>query len=155
MMYPTFHTNLDPLTKDAKLCHFAPVPLEILRMGLRPSAVLVYIELLNRGTLSQRNGWCDRQGCVYVNYSVPHLALNLKLGESTIREIFRVLENEELIFRVYPMAGEMSEIYLRVPQSSLGEPKNLPSPSGIPDPLDNSEEGPIYWRPPYGELDPN
>lgn len=155
MMYPIIHTDLAPLTKEDKLRHFAPLPLGILHMGLRPSAVLVYAELLNRATLSQKNGWCDRQGWVYVNYSVRHLALNLKMGESTIREIFRVLENQELIFRVYSMAGEMSEIYLRVPQSSLGEPKILPYASGYPDPMGIRATMSEYNSSPYGKLDPN
>lgn len=155
MMYPIIHTDLAPFTKEDKLRHFAPLPLGVLRMGLRPSAVLVYAELLNRATLSQRNGWCDRQGWVFVSYSVPNLALNLRMGESTIREIFRVLENQELIFRTYPLAGERSEIYLRVPQSSLEEPKNLPYPSGITDPMGIRATTPEYYKPPYGDLDPN
>lgn len=153
MMYPYFHEDLAPFTREDKLCHFAPVPIGVLEMGLRPSAVLVYIKLLNRATLSQKNGWWDHQGWVYVNYSVPHLALELKMGESTIRELLRVLENRELIFRTYPMAGEVSEIYLRVPKTSLDGQKFLPDPAGNPDPLENRALPMDFWRAPSGNLE--
>lgn len=84
------------------LCSFAPFPKALLNKGIRPSALLVYVALLDRATLSQKNRWCNGQGWIYVNYSVPHLSLDLGMGESTIRELLRVLEDQELIFRTYP-----------------------------------------------------
>ncbi len=104
-MYPYFHDDVAPFTMSDSLCSFAPFPKALLNKGIRPSALLVYVALLDRATLSQKNRWCNGQGWIYVNYSVPHLSLDLGMGESTIRELLRVLEDQELIFRTYPPGG--------------------------------------------------
>lgn len=155
MMYPYFHDDLAPFTMEDKLCNFVPVPKVLLNGGIRPTALHVYIKLLDRATLSQKNNWCDKQGWVYVNYSVPNLSLDLGLGESTIRELLRVLENQELIFRTYPRAGEVSDIYLRVPKSSLSSQNFLPDPAGNPDPMGIGAAPPGYQSTPSENLDPN
>ena len=152
-MYPYFHDDVAPFTMSDSLCSFAPFPKALLNKGIRPSALLVYVALLDRATLSQKNRWCNGQGWIYVNYSVPHLSLDLGMGESTIRELLRVLENRELIFRTYPMAGEVSEIYLRVPKTSLDGQQFLPDPAGNPDPLENRVHPMDFWRPPSGNLE--
>ena len=155
MMYPYFHDDLAPFTMEDKLCNFVPVPKVLLNGGIRPTALHVYIKLLDRATLSQKNNWCDKQGWVYVNYSVPNLSLDLGLGESTIRELLRVLENQELIFRTYPRAGEVSDIYLRVPKSSLSSQNFLSKPADNPDPMENRAHPMDFRRPPSGNLEAN
>lgn len=154
-MYPYFHDDVAPFTMSDSLCSFAPFPKALLNKGIRPSALLVYVALLDRATLSQKNRWCNGQGWIYVNYSVPHLSLDLGMGESTIRELLRVLEDQELIFRTYPLAGEVSEIYLRVPVTSLKREKNLPDPAGNPEGLGIRGTPPETWSPPSGNLEAN
>lgn len=127
MMYPYFHEDLAPFTREDKLCHFAPVPIGVLEMGLRPSAVLVYIKLLNRATLSQKCGWYIKAGWVYVSFSIPNLSLESGKGESTVRKNLKILQDRELIFRMQPIANEASWIFLRVPAESVKGQKNLPA----------------------------
>lgn len=129
MMYPIVHHDLVPFTKEDKLRGFAPLPKAILEKGLPSTAVLLYTILLDRGTLSQKNRYYTADGWVYVCYSIPHLAMDLKKGESTIRKNLKILEDQELIFRTQPIGNEASWIFLRVPGLSVESEKILDYPA--------------------------
>ena len=106
--YPMQARNeaLCPFTRDTQLSGFLTLPKSLLCWGLSPGALLVYGLLLDRGKLSQRSGWTDKQGWVYVIFPVRELALALGKGVTTIKRWLRELEERELIFRtVYYMAG--------------------------------------------------
>ena len=65
----------------------------------------MYTLLLDRGKLSQRSGWTDKKGWVYVIYRVRDLAETLEKGMTTIKRWLRELEDRDLIFRTLPMRG--------------------------------------------------
>ena len=77
--YPMQARNeaLCPFTRDTQLSGFLTLPKSLLCWGLSPGALLVYGLLLDRGKLSQRSGWTDKQGWVYVIFPVRELALAL------------------------------------------------------------------------------
>lgn len=99
--YPMQARNeaLCPFTRDTQLSGFLTLPKSLLCWGLSPGALLVYGLLLDRGKLSQRSGWTDKQGWVYVIFPVRELALALGKGVTTIKRWLRELEERELIFR--------------------------------------------------------
>lgn len=68
------------LHRDTQLSGFLTLPKSLLCWGLSPGALLVYGLLLDRGKLSQRSGWTDKQGWVYVIFPVRELALALGRG---------------------------------------------------------------------------
>ena len=80
--YPMQARNeaLCPFTRDTQLSGFLTLPKSLLCWGLSPGALLVYGLLLDRGKLSQRSGWTDKQGWVYVIFPVRELALALGKG---------------------------------------------------------------------------
>ena len=106
--YPMQARNeaLCPFTRDTQLSGFLTLPKSLLCWGLSPGALLVYGLLLDRGKLSQRSGWTDKQGWVYVIFPVRELALALGKGVTTIKRWLRELEERELIFRTVPFQGE-------------------------------------------------
>lgn len=108
-----------PFTRDTQLVGFLSLPKSLFHLGLSPWAILVYTLLLDRGKLSQRSGWTDKQGWVFVIYRVRDLSLTLEKSESTIKRCLRELEDRELIFRTMPMRGEVGWIFLRVPAYSV------------------------------------
>ena len=116
--YPMQARNeaLCPFTRDTQLSGFLTLPKSLLCWGLSPGALLVYGLLLDRGKLSQRSGWTDKQGWVYVIFPVRELALALGKGVTTIKRWLRELEERELIFRTVPFQGEAGWIFLRVPR---------------------------------------
>ncbi len=133
MLYPYRHDDVVPFMKDDALCNFLPLPRAVLRMGLPSTAVLVYSLLLNRATLSQKNGWYIKSGWVYVSFSIPNLSLEIGKGESTVRKNLKALEDRELIVRMQPIANEASWIFLRIPiessQAEMKAEKILPTPA--------------------------
>ena len=92
--YPMQARNeaLCPFTRDTQLSGFLTLPKSLLCWGLSPGALLVYGLLLDRGKLSQRSGWTDKQGWVYVIFPVRELALALGKGVTTIKRWLRELE---------------------------------------------------------------
>ena len=104
--YPMQARNeaLCPFTRDTQLSGFLTLPKSLLCWGLSPGALLVYGLLLDRGKLSQRSGWTDKQGWVYVIFPVRELALALGKGVTTIKRWLRELEEREKALGLPPPA---------------------------------------------------
>lgn len=105
-----------PYTNRTKLGAYAPLPKGLLHQGLSPGAILVYCLLLDRGNLSQRSGWFDEDGWIFVIYPISRLCLELGKGTSTIKRWLRELEERGFIERTLPTPGMASRIYLNVPE---------------------------------------
>lgn len=67
---------------------YFPCPKFLLQMSLSHTARLTYVLLLDRMTLSQKNGWVDVQGRAYVLYPLAGLAADL---QSSISSVTRAL----------------------------------------------------------------
>lgn len=107
------------LRKDDKLNNFIPIPLSLLDSKLSSTTLLVYGCLLSRGILSQKNGWYDQNGRVYVRYTAPQLAKDLGKGKSTVKASLKELEDAELIER-RRMGLTMTNIYIKIPTGCIG-----------------------------------
>lgn len=102
-----------------RIKQFIPMPRDVLQIGLNPSATLLYGLLLDRATLSQRTGWCDEDGWVYIHYTIRSLSKEMWMSESSIRRMLLQLEEHKLIRRVHYNPGSPSFIFLRVPVVSV------------------------------------
>ena len=58
---------------------FLPYPYFLLKMDLSYTARLLYALLLDRSTLSQKNGWLDSEGRTYIVYPVSEITETLCL----------------------------------------------------------------------------
>lgn len=68
-------TITDYITADTTMPQFFPYPCFLLKMDLSYTARLLYALLLDRTTLSQKNGWQDSEGRTYIFYPVSELSL--------------------------------------------------------------------------------
>ena len=109
---------LTPYTKDTTLVNFMPVPKYLFAMELSSTAILLYVHLLNRASLSKENGWHNRDGWLYVIFTVPDLARALHKGRSTIQKLLVELEEKGLVIRSHPVPGEPTNYFLRIPAAS-------------------------------------
>ena len=91
--------ELKPFTTDTELTGYMPLPREVLDLDLPPRAALLYAVLLDRGTLSRKNQYCDDFGWVYVIYSLEHLAQTLHISDTAVKRHLRQLEQQDLIRR--------------------------------------------------------
>lgn len=118
-------------TRGGGLTNYLPLPRALLELDLSGTALLLYALLLDRATLSQKNGWWDREGWVYVRFPIPKLAAALGKGTAVIKVRLRELEEAGLIRRITPRRGEASQIFLCLPEDAFlagRRSKNQPRP---------------------------
>lgn len=111
--------KLSRYTRQTKLTDYLPLPRALLRLELSATALLLYALLLDRATLSQKNGWWSPEGWVYVRYPIARLAAALGRGVTVIKDRLRELEQAGLIRRVTPRRGEASQIFLYLPEAAF------------------------------------
>ena len=88
---------------------------------LSTDARTLYGILLDRMSLSAKNGWLDEQGRVYIIYTVREVQESLCCAEHKAVKLFRELEDMDLIERKRRGLGKPSLIYVK--DFSSGLPK--------------------------------
>ena len=88
---------------------------------LSTDARTLYGILLDRMSLSVKNGWLDEQGRVYIIYTVREVQESLCCAEHKAVKLFRELEDMDLIERKRRGLGRPSLIYVK--DFSSGLPK--------------------------------
>ena len=88
---------------------------------LSTDARTLYGILLDRMSLSAKNGWLDEQGRVYIIYTVREVQESLCCAEHKAVKLFRELEDIDLIERKRRGLGRPSLIYVK--NFSSGLPK--------------------------------
>ena len=88
---------------------------------LSTDARTLYGILLDRMSLSVKNGWLDEQGRVYIIYTVREVQESLCCAEHKAVKLFRELEDFDLIERKRRGLGRPSLIYVK--DFSSGPPK--------------------------------
>lgn len=115
-------TAVQPFHKHTKLTDYFPLPRGILELSLSSTALLLYSVLLDRATLSQKNGYTDELGRVYVIYPIENLAHTLHISDTAVKRHLRALEDRGLIQRVHHAKNQPSHIYLSVPEPCIFVP---------------------------------
>ena len=77
---------------------------------------LLYMVLLNRARLSQKNdGWIDKKGHVFSYFTIEDMAATLRKSQTTIKTSLSALEQVDLICRARQGTGNPNRIYVKVP----------------------------------------
>ena len=97
---------------------YFPYPKFLLQMSLSHTARLTYVLLLDRMTLSQKNGWVDVQGRAYVLYPLAGLAKDLQSSISSITRALRELEAARLIERRSNGFSKPNKVFLSFPSTA-------------------------------------
>lgn len=119
--------DVQPFYLDTRLADFMPLPRGTLGTGLSSTAILLYALLVDRGTLSQKNGRADRDGQVYVIYPIAKLARSLGRGTTVVKRCLDELEKAGLIRRERVGRTAPSHIFLSLP--TVGKPAAAESES--------------------------
>ena len=87
----------DFLTADTNLPSYMMFPRFLLDMEINETAKMLYIILLDRARLSQKNeGWSDTDGHVFIYFTIEALADVLHKSQMTVKTALAVLENRSL-----------------------------------------------------------
>ena len=83
----------DFLTADTNLPSYMMFPRFLLDMEINETAKMLYIILLDRARLSQKNeGWSDTDGHVFIYFTIEVLAEVLHKSQMTVKTALAVLE---------------------------------------------------------------
>ena len=106
----------DFLIADTNLPSYMMFPRFLLDMEINETAKMLYIILLDRARLSQKNeGWSDIDGHVFIYFTIEALAEVLHKSQMTVKTALAVLEKQELIFRKRQGPGQPNRIYVKLP----------------------------------------
>ena len=110
----------DFLTADTNLPSYMMFPRFLLDMKINETAKMLYIILLDRARLSQKNeGWSDIDGHVFIYFTIEALAEVLHKSQMTVKTALAVLEKQELIFRKRQGPGQPNRIYVKLPKETI------------------------------------
>ena len=136
-------TITDYITADTILPRFLPYPYFLLKMDLSHTARLLYGLLLDRSTLSQKNGWQDSEGRTYIVYPVSEITETLDKGSTAIKSALNELDAAGLLVRERRGFSAPNRLYVKIPQMPVVQfsdhmtaiqPENRPSDSRKSDP---------------------
>ena len=89
------------------------------------AAKLAYARLYDRLSLSQKNGWINANGEVYLNFKRKKLAEALGVGNKKATDIFKELVEKGLIMDVRVGQGKPNRIYIVKPEVSEHQARNF------------------------------
>ena len=89
------------LLSDSRIPEYLAFPKFLLeRTSLSETAKIVYMILLNRARLSQKNdGWTDERGCIFIYYPIKEIAAAIHKSEMSVKTALSALEKDKLIDR--------------------------------------------------------
>jgi hypothetical protein len=107
---------------STKLPPYLPFPTFLLELELSMTAKVVYALLLNRMTLSQKNGWIDEWGRVYIVYPIDNLAKAMHKGQTAVKVALRELTQCGLLEKRMQGFGKANLLYLKLPPGQDFDP---------------------------------
>ena len=105
----------DYLTAGTELPAYLPYPRFLLETDLSHTARELYALLLDRSTLSQKNGWQDGEGRIFIVYPVAEIAEMLDKGCTAIKGALKELDAAGLLDRERRGFSAPNRLYVKVP----------------------------------------
>lgn len=87
------------------------------RAELSHSEVITYGLLLDRVSLSEKNGWCNNAGEIFIHYTVEKIAEDINSSVRTVQRYLNSLEDIGLIDREKQGMGRPNNIYVKHPEN--------------------------------------
>ena len=108
-------TIAEYITAETGLPPYLPYPRFLLKMELSHTARLLYALLLDRSTLSQKNGWQDDEGRTYIVYPIAEIAEILDKSTMTVQNSLKELDIAGLLERKRAGYSAPNRLYVKVP----------------------------------------
>ena len=79
--------------------------------------------MLDRLQLSEINGWCDKNGEVFIFYTIAETSEMLDCGHDKATRLQRELEEHNLLRRKYQGKGKLAKLYVSdIPKTRIRSP---------------------------------
>ena len=109
-------TITEYITADTIIPPFLPYPRFLLKMDISQTAKLLYALLLDRSTLSQKNGWQDSEGRTYIVYPITEIVEILDKSAMTVHSALNELDASGLLVRERRGFSTPNRLYVKVPE---------------------------------------
>lgn len=127
---PMTHGPTHRFGPDEPVPSYALFPRFLFRSPLPMTARVLYALLLDRLRLSQRSGWTDAVGHVYVIYPIDELAQALGCDPKTVTRSLKALEGAGLVARKRVGFDRPNRIYPMIPDEAVaGRPTPAHGPA--------------------------
>ena len=105
------------LTGDSLIPPYLAFPRFLLeRTDLNETAKILYVLLLDRARLSQKNeGWTDEENRVFLYFPIRDLAAVMHKSAMSIKTALSALEKEGLLLRKRQGIGRANRLYVKIP----------------------------------------
>ena len=113
------------MTAGTELPTYLPYPRFLLETELSHTARVLYSLLLDRSTLSQKNGWQDSGGRIYIVYPIAEMAEVMKKGRTPIKGALNELDAAGLVERRRAGFSCANRLYVKVPAPVVQFPDQL------------------------------
>ena len=107
--------------EHTKMPPYLPMPRFLLNCSISNTAKMLYIRLLGKAQLSQKNRWLDGQGRVYFIYPIHQMATDMNKSETTIKDAMKELVKEQLLEKIPEGRGRPNRLYILFPEEEQGQ----------------------------------
>ena len=118
--------NIDIVYEEPQIKIFFKMPKVLFTdeyKDLSAEAKLLYGLMLDRMQLSAINGWCDKNGEVFIFYTIAETSEMLGCGHDKATRLQRELEKYNLLRRKYQGKGKPAKLYvLDIPKIRIRSP---------------------------------
>ena len=101
--------------EHTKMPTYLPMPRFLLNCPISNTAKLLYIRMLGKAQLSQKNKWFDERGRVYFIYPVQQMAIDMDKSETTIKTVVNELVEAKLLEKIPEGRGRPNRLYILFP----------------------------------------
>lgn len=117
--------------KHTKMPPYLPMPRFLLKCLISNTAKMLYIRLLGKAQLSQKNRWLDGQGRVYFIYPIHQMATDMNKSETTIKDAMKELVKAKLLEKISEGRGRPNRLYILFPDEEQGQKSAVGNPTGV------------------------
>jgi len=107
--------------EHTKMPPYLPMPRFLLNCPISNTAKMLYIRLLSKAQLSQKNRWLDGQGRVYFIYPIHQMAIDMNKSETTIKDAMKELVKAQLLEKIPEGRGRPNRLYVLFPDEGHGQ----------------------------------
>ena len=107
--------------EHTKMPPYLPMPRFLLNCPISNTAKMLYIQLLCKAQLSQKNRWLDGQGRVYFIYPIHQMAADMNKSETTIKDAMKELVKAQLLEKIPEGRGRPNRLYVLFPGEEHGQ----------------------------------
>ncbi|MBQ2901030.1 MAG: replication initiator protein A [Agathobacter sp.] len=113
-----------------KLPPYLPMPRFLINSPISNMAKLLYIQLLGKAQLSQKNQWLDNQGRVYFIYPIHQMAIDMNKSVTTIKDTMKELVDAQLLEKIPEGRGRPNRLYVLFPDE-VGQKFDVGNSTGV------------------------